>query len=121
MSKKIQKKVKLTEKISNNTTKFIYWYFGRFTEANPYEVFQLLREIRKTQKTKRGKPRKYPTSKSVGHYFFIMKELGLIEENRLGDITPLGTYKKYYVIVEKFKNHKAWIDPQKYYKKVKSQ
>lgn len=104
-----------------NTTDFIKLYFKKFKEANPYEVFKMLREIRKTQKTKRGKPCKYPTSKSVGHYFFIMRELGLIEVNRVGDITPLGTYKKYYRVVEKYKKHKAWIDPQKYYKKAKNQ
>jgi hypothetical protein len=113
--------LKLREEITNNTTKFIRWYFKKYTEANPYEVFQILKEIRKQQKTKRGKPRKYPTSKSVNHYFFIMKELGLIRQSRVGDITPIGTYKKYYVPVQKFENHKAWIDPQKYYRKVKGQ
>jgi hypothetical protein len=112
--------MKLTEEITNTTSKFIHWFLHKYNEANPYEVFVLLREIRKQQKTKRGKDRMYPTSKSIHHYFFIMKELGLIEVARLGEKTPLG-YKKYYRIVEKYDKHKAWGNPQKYYKMVKGQ
>lgn len=110
--------MKLTEAITNNTTEFIRWFLIRYKEANPYEVFVVLREIRKSQTTVRGNVRKYPTSKSIHHYFFCMRELGLIEVARDGEMTPFGP-KKYYKIVEQYKNHKAWNNPQKYYKELK--